>query len=182
MISRMTFCSASASVMRMARARSMPVTPHSLSGSASMTSNTFSPNALTRPEAADHAGVGVFLDAVDRRELRGVQETRLELPTMGAVVDSFSRRRDLVPGLLHGSVADDRHEIAMAAGLCSQNAEPISALWHSTARRGWRGPPGSTMVRAGSPAGRSRHRQDSGSSCSIQSGQSFDEPLLAFVP
>ena len=59
---------------------------------------------------------------------------------------------------------------------------PISALWNSTARRGWPGPPGSTMVRAGPPVGRSRHRQNSGSSCSIQSGQSFDEPLLAFVP
>ena len=32
--------------------------------------------------------------------------------------------RNRVQDLLHGTVADDRHEIAMAAGLCSQNAEP----------------------------------------------------------
>ena len=47
MISRMIFCSAQASVMRLARTRPMPVTSRSRSGSASMMSNTFSPNALT---------------------------------------------------------------------------------------------------------------------------------------
>ena len=47
MISRTTFCSAQASVIRFARIRPMPVTSRSRSGSASMTSKTFSPNART---------------------------------------------------------------------------------------------------------------------------------------
>ena len=47
MISRTTLCSAQASVTRFARTRTMPVTSRSRSGSASMTSNTFSPNART---------------------------------------------------------------------------------------------------------------------------------------
>ena len=47
MISRTTFCSAQASVIRFARTAPMPVTSRSRSGSASMTSNTFSPKALT---------------------------------------------------------------------------------------------------------------------------------------
>ena len=45
MISRTTFCSAQASVIRFARTFPMPVTSRRRSGSASMTSNTFSPNA-----------------------------------------------------------------------------------------------------------------------------------------
>ena len=47
MISRITFCSAQASVIRFARTLPMPVTSRSRSGSASITSNTFSPNART---------------------------------------------------------------------------------------------------------------------------------------
>ena len=47
MISRTIFCSAQAPVMRLARTGPMPVTSRRRSGSASMMSNTFSPNALT---------------------------------------------------------------------------------------------------------------------------------------
>ena len=47
MISRTIFCSAQASVIRLARTAPMPVTSRSQSGSASMTSKTFSPKALT---------------------------------------------------------------------------------------------------------------------------------------
>ncbi len=47
MISRTIFCSAQASVMRLARIGPMPVTSRRRWGSASITSNTFSPNALT---------------------------------------------------------------------------------------------------------------------------------------
>src|SRR5450830_205400 len=46
-ISRTIVCSAQASVMRLARTTPMPVTSRSRSGSASMISNTFSPNAST---------------------------------------------------------------------------------------------------------------------------------------
>jgi hypothetical protein len=45
MISRTTFCSGQASVIRLAGTAPIPVTSRSRSGSASMTSNTFSPNA-----------------------------------------------------------------------------------------------------------------------------------------
>src|SRR5215472_11989835 len=44
MISRTTFCSAQAAVMRLARMGPMPSTSCRRWGSASMTSNTFSPN------------------------------------------------------------------------------------------------------------------------------------------
>ena len=47
MISRTTFCSAQASVMRLARTGPMPVTSRRRSGSASIVSNTFSPKART---------------------------------------------------------------------------------------------------------------------------------------
>ena len=47
MISRTTFCSAQAPVMRSARIGPMPVTSRRRSGSASMMSNTFSPKAWT---------------------------------------------------------------------------------------------------------------------------------------
>ena len=47
MISRTTFCSAQASTIRLARTGPMPSTSRRRSGSASITSNTFSPNART---------------------------------------------------------------------------------------------------------------------------------------
>ena len=47
MISRTAFCSAQASVIRFARIGPMPVTSRSRSGSASITSKTFSPKART---------------------------------------------------------------------------------------------------------------------------------------
>ena len=47
---------------------------------------------------------------------------------MGAVVDPFPRRRDLLPGRDNGGVDDDRHEIAMAADLDTQNTEPVIGI------------------------------------------------------
>ena len=83
---------------------------------------------IDRPDAADHAGAEVFLDALDRRWLRGAHEARLELLTMGAVVDPFPRCGYPLPGRDHGGVADDRHEIAMAACLDAQNAKPVIGI------------------------------------------------------
>lgn len=71
MISRTIFCSAEASVMRLARTAPIPVTSRRRKGSAYMVSSTFSPKARTsffrkdRPDATDHAGAKVFLDAAD---------------------------------------------------------------------------------------------------------------------
>ena len=81
--------------------------------------------SVDRPDAVDHAGAKVFLDAVDRRWLRGAHEARLELLAVGAVVDPFPRCRDPLPGRNDGGVPDDRHKIAMAPGLDAQNAESI---------------------------------------------------------
>ena len=83
---------------------------------------------IDRPDAADHAGAEVFLDTLDRRGLRGAHKARLELLTMGAVIDPFPRCGDPLPGRDHGSVADDRHEIAMAACLDAQNAKPVIGI------------------------------------------------------
>ena len=47
MISRTTFCSAQAAVMRSARTGPIPSTSRNRSGSTSMMSNTFSSSALT---------------------------------------------------------------------------------------------------------------------------------------
>src|SRR5674476_185813 len=80
---------------------------------------------VDRPDATDHAGAEVFLDAVNRRRGRRAQKACLELLAMGVIVDPFSRSRNPLPGRDNGGVADDRHQIAMAASLCPQNTKPI---------------------------------------------------------
>ena len=131
MISRTTFCSAQASVMRLARTGPMPVTSRRRSGSASIDVEHLlaeGPDQLLgvdRADAADHAGAEILLDAVDRGRRRGLQEPRLELLAMGAVVDPFARRRDPLAGGDRRRVADDGHQIAMSARLHPQNAEAV---------------------------------------------------------
>ena len=48
---------------------------------------------------------------------RGAQEPRFELLAVGAVVDPFARGRDPLTGRNGCGVADQRHEITMAARL-----------------------------------------------------------------
>ena len=138
MISRTTFCSAQAPVMRFARTRPIPVTSRSRSGSASMTSNTCSPKARTsflrvdRTDAADHPGPEVLLDPVDRGRRRRAQEVRLELLAMGAVVDPFTGGRHPLARRDHRGVADDRDQVAVAARLVRRTQKPLSALWKVT--------------------------------------------------
>ena len=52
-------------------------------------------------------------------------EARFELLAMGVIVDPFPRSRNPLPGRDNGGVADDHHQIAMAASLCPQNTKPI---------------------------------------------------------
>ena len=59
---------------------------------------------------------------------RGAQEPRLELLAMGAVVDPFARGGDPLAGGDRRGVADDGHQIAMAARLGAQNAEAILGI------------------------------------------------------
>src|SRR3954469_17150366 len=69
------------------------------------------------PDAADHPGGKIFLDALDRTRCRGAHETRLELLAMGAVVDPFAGGRQPLSSGDGGGVADDGHEIAVRARL-----------------------------------------------------------------
>src|SRR5712691_9843965 len=50
---------------------------------------------------------------------------------MGVVVDPFARCRNPLACRDSGSVADDRDQIAMATGLCPQNAEAVLAIMES---------------------------------------------------
>src|ERR1700692_1394925 len=47
---------------------------------------------------------------------------------MGVVVDPFARCRNPLACRDSGGVADDRDQIAMATGLCPQNAEAVLAI------------------------------------------------------
>jgi len=47
---------------------------------------------------------------------------------MGVIVDPFTRCRDPLAGRDDGRVTDDRHQIAMATGLCPQNTKPVIAV------------------------------------------------------
>ena len=134
MISRTIFCSAQASVMRLARTGPMPVTSRSRSRFGLDDVEDLLAKGLDhllgvdRPDAADHAGAEIFLDAVDGRRRGGADEARLELLAMGAIVDPFARCGDPLAGGDDGGVADDGHQIAMAARLRPQNAEAVLAV------------------------------------------------------
>jgi hypothetical protein len=45
---------------------------------------------VDRPDAADHPGAKIFLDPVDRARRRDLEKSRLELLTVGAIVDPFA--------------------------------------------------------------------------------------------
>src|SRR5258705_12874007 len=129
MISRMIFWSAQAVVMRLARTAPMPVTSRRRSGSASIVSNTFSPKARTSffgvdwSNAAYHARAEVFLDAVERRRLRGLQKLRLKLLAVDAIVDPLARRRNPLTGGDDRSVPDHRKQFPVPTSLDPQDAK-----------------------------------------------------------
>src|SRR3984893_10611858 len=134
MISRTIFCSAQASVMRLARTGPIPVTSRRRSGSASIVSNTFSPKARTsffcvdRTNTPDHAGAQVFLDTVDRRWRGGAHESRLELLAMGMVVDPFAGCGDPFTSRNRRGMPDDRYQLAVPSCLDPENTKPISVI------------------------------------------------------
>src|SRR5260370_29808957 len=129
MISRITFCSAQPAMIRSARFGPMPVTSRRRLGSCSMTSNTASLKARTscfridRPDAADHARTEIFLDPLDGRRRRGLEERGPELDAVGAVVDPASARLDELAGRDHRGMAREGDEIALPAGFDTQTAE-----------------------------------------------------------
>ena len=68
---------------------------------------------VDRADAADHAGAEIALDPLGRGRRRGLQEPRLELLAVGAVVAPFAGGGDP----LAGGVTDDGDEVAMPARL-----------------------------------------------------------------
>ena len=131
MISRTTFCSAQASVIRFARTFPMPVTSRSRSGSASIDiEHLFAEGAdqlsgVDRADTPDHARAEILLDALNRRRFRGADETRPELLAVGAVVHPLARGGDPFPRSHHGGMADHGHQVAMPPRLRPQDAEAV---------------------------------------------------------
>ena len=54
-----------------------------------------------------------------------LQKPRLELLTVGAIVDPFARCDDPLAGRDDGGVADDGHQIALSARLRPEHAEAV---------------------------------------------------------
>ena len=79
-------------------------------------------------DAPDHAGGQVFLDTVDRGRGRRPHELRLELLTVGTVIDPFARRRDPFTSGDDRGMTDDRHKVAMAPSLGPQYAEAVFGI------------------------------------------------------
>ena len=77
------------------------------------------------PNAPDHAGREVLLDAVGRSRGRCAQEASFELLAVGAVVDPFARGRDPLTGRNGCGMPDNGHDITMAARFGAQNAEAV---------------------------------------------------------
>ena len=138
MISRTTFCSAQARVMRLARTGPMPVDlpqPRGfrLDGVENLLAERL--DELLRvdgTDAAHHAGAEVLLDSLDRRRRRRLQEPRPELLAVGAVVGPLARGCHPLAGRNHRSVADRRDQVAMATRLSRRTQKPLSRLWKVT--------------------------------------------------
>ncbi len=80
---------------------------------------------VDRPDAADHPGAKIFLDALDRRRRGGLEERRSKLDAVGAVVDPGPARLDKLAGGDHRSMSDEGNQVALAAGFDAQHAEAI---------------------------------------------------------
>jgi hypothetical protein len=74
---------------------------------------------IDRPNAPDHAGRKVFLDAVGRSRGRCAQEAGPELLAVGAIIDPFARGRDPLTGGNGCGMADHGHHVTMPACLGS---------------------------------------------------------------
>jgi len=76
--------------------------------------------------AAYHARAEVFLDAVERRRLRGLQKLRLKLLAVDAIVDPLARRRNPLTGGNDCSVPDHRNQFPVPTCLDPQDAKSRS--------------------------------------------------------
>ena len=78
---------------------------------------------IDRADATDHAGGEIALDPLGRGRRRGLQEPRLELLAVGAVVDPLAGGGDPLAGGDGGGMADDGDEVAVPTRLHPQDGE-----------------------------------------------------------
>jgi hypothetical protein len=131
MISRTALCSAQPTTMRFARTGPM------LSTSAKKLLCAFGEKVFDiieaepgrdRANAADHARAKVLLDAFDRSGGGGLEEPRLKLLAMGAVVRPFTGGRNPLAGGDHGGVANDGDEIAVASRVDPNDTKTVVGI------------------------------------------------------
>jgi len=80
---------------------------------------------IDRPNAADHAGAEIFLDALDRGRCCRFEERGSELDAVRAVVNPGPARLNKLAGRDHRGVANDGDQITLAASFNSQHAEAV---------------------------------------------------------
>lgn len=80
---------------------------------------------VDRADAADHAGAKVAFDALQRGGRARLEEDGAELQAMRDVVDPGAAGPHELAGGDRRRVADHGNQIALAAGLHPQDAEPI---------------------------------------------------------
>ena len=87
-----------------------PERPHQLGG-------------VDRADAADHAGAEILLDALQRGRRAHLEEGRLELQAVRAVVDPGAAHLHPLAGRDAGGVPDDGDQVALSACFDPQHAE-----------------------------------------------------------
>ena len=131
MISRMAFCSDQARTIASARFGPIPSTSCRRSGACSMTSNTLSPKApnellaIDGPDPPDHARAEVAPDPLDAGRRRDLEEARLQLRPVAAVVDPGPARLEPFAGCDGGGVANHRDQVTLPAHLDPEDAEAV---------------------------------------------------------
>ncbi|MCW2317610.1 hypothetical protein M2322_003174 [Rhodoblastus acidophilus] len=78
-----------------------------------------------RPNDAHHAGAEVFLYSLGRRRSRRFQEFGLELQPVRPVREPNADGVNELAGRYRGDMANDRHQVAMAARLDLQDSEAV---------------------------------------------------------
>jgi len=130
MISRITFCSAQPAMMRAA----LWPDPGDLTQAIGLllddVEHGFPEGAhellrINRPNATNHAGAEIFLDPLDCRRCRSLEERGAKLDAMRAVIGPRPARLDELAGRDHRGMADYGDEIALAAGFDPQHAKAV---------------------------------------------------------
>jgi hypothetical protein len=86
---------------------------------------------VDRPDAADHPGAQISFDPVDRARRRGLEKSRLELLPVGMIVDPFAGCSDPLASGDYRGMANDGHQITVAARLRPEDAKAVLAVMES---------------------------------------------------